>query len=738
MTSPHSEASNSNQETLSDLEALNALQELLSELALSSSTPEPESSSPPPAAEPAPAADSVRPETPDVDNLAAPEDSPLPRQIPATSPPRPSGLSSRRAYPERPRPQFSPPPPTPAAEPNPIPSPELRQLQAQVDDLQQQLDRATDSMGPLMPVIQEILSSLSPVELRNEVIQALVPEIDRVIRQRSQQNPHAMQEAFAEILPGAIEAEIQRNPKQIANAIGPEMGAAIHRQIQLDRNAIRDALAPEIGRFIKAQIELERDSMVDALYPVIGNTIAKYMTEAVRDINQKVENTLSFEGIRRKIRARLQGVSEAELILRESFPFKVRAAFLIHKHSGLVICEAQVSESERLESDMIGGMLTAIRSFAADCIVTPGGTSELQEIEYETFNLVMEVAGYCYISVVAEGEMPKSFVNNLRNTLGYIVQKSGDTIENYEGDPDTVPPLVENRLQMLVESANFRETEETRRNRPPILLGMLGLLLLGFGVWGGFRIWQGRVLAQARQVLRSQPALAVYRLDADMSWRTLVLSGEVPSESLRSQAEQVVEEVLPERPLDNRILAVQVPPTPELTAAEFERTLAALNTLEDVSLEGEIRGGEVRIWGELPNQDRAERVTRAFEAIPGVITVTHTAGRPRSPLEERIYFDSGATAIREPEQRQVLEALGEVLLESPEMRLRIVGHTDRIGPATLNQEIAQDRAQAVQEILIEQGVSADRLEVQGVIDPPPDLEEPADDALSRTVRWEVL
>ena len=43
--------------------------------------------------------------------------------------------------------------------------------------------------------------------------------------------------------------------------------------------------------------------MVDALYPVIGNTIAKYMAEAVRDINRKVENTLSFEGIRRKVRA---------------------------------------------------------------------------------------------------------------------------------------------------------------------------------------------------------------------------------------------------------------------------------------------------------------------------------------------------------------------------------------------------------------------------------------------------
>ena len=491
MTGSDSDAPNSQEKTLSDLEALSALQELLGELIQGPSSPPGESSASP-SQEPVPTPDSAVPESQQSENLSLPEESPLPRQIsgsatalpPLQDPPR-AAIAPPQAAPQTPpRDQCSPPHPAPISPLTPVPNPELRQLQAQVDDLQQQLDRATDSMGPLMPVIQEILSSLSPVELRNEVIQALVPEIDRVIRQRAQQNPHAMQEAFAEILPGAIESEIQRNPKQIANAIGPEMGAAIHRQIQLDRSAIRDALAPEIGSFIKAQIELERDSMVDALYPVIGNTIAKYMAEAVRDINRKVENTLSFEGIRRKVRARLQGVSEAELILRESFPFQVRAAFLIHKYSGLVICEAQLSESERLESDMIGGMLTAIRSFAADCIVSPTGTSELQEIEYETFNLVMEVAGYCYIAVVAEGEMPKSFVNNLRNTLGYIVQKSGETIEKYEGDPETIPPLVENRLQMLVESANFRETEEQQRNRPPILLGILGLVLLGLGGFG--------------------------------------------------------------------------------------------------------------------------------------------------------------------------------------------------------------------------------------------------------------
>jgi hypothetical protein len=43
----------------------------------------------------------------------------------------------------------------------------------------------------------------------------------------------------------------------------------------------------------------------------------------------------------RKIRAKTQGVSEAELIFQSAMPSVVKAAFLIHKESGLVIAETQ-------------------------------------------------------------------------------------------------------------------------------------------------------------------------------------------------------------------------------------------------------------------------------------------------------------------------------------------------------------------------------------------------------------
>lgn len=613
----------------------------------------------------------------------------------------------------------------------------LRALQQQVRDLDDRLGQATQSMGPLMPVVEQILHSLSPAELRNEVIQSLVPAIDRVIRERAEQNSRAMHLAFADILPGAIAEEIERNPRQIANALGPEMAAAIHRQIQLDRDAIRDALASEMGRFIKAQIELERDAMVDALYPVIGNTIAKYMGEAIREINAKVENTLSVEGIQRKIRARIQGVSEAELILRDAIPFKVKAAFLIHKSSGLVICDAQITDADdRLESDTIAGMLTAIRSFANDCMVKPEQTSELNEIEYDTFKLVMEVAGYCYLAVVAEGEVPRSFVKNLRETLAYIVQKCGDAIEQYDGDPDSVPPLASQRVQMLVEAANFRPDADGRR-RPPLLLGLLLLLLLGAGVWGGWRFWQQRQVARARAALRSQPELAVYRLEAAMEGRTLVLLGDVPTESLRSRAEAAVSEELPARPTDNRILAVDVPPPPELVRAEVDRVATALNALDGVQLQAQFGGDRVSVWGELPDSTTANRVSQAFERIPGVTTVVNTARVPDSPLEKRVYFASGSTDIRGDDAQKTVEELAAFLQESPPLQLEIIGHTDEIGTDELNRTLARRRAQAVRAALIARGVDGDRLTARGSIQPPPDLDAAAAPELRRCARWTV-
>ncbi|MEM1427438.1 MAG: flagellar motor protein MotB, partial [Cyanobacteria bacterium P01_H01_bin.130] len=379
-----------------------------------------------------------------------------------------SPTQSSRPVPPPPPP---PPPPPNAGANNPENSPEedaflrLRSLLVGdgVIELESRVARVQDTLTRLEKTIedpQELLDRLVPIgvalirreisESREDMCEALTPIIDRVIYQRAQQNQAAMAEAISTVLPSAIQTQMEASPESIARALGPEISVAIKEQVTLKRGAVANALAEEMGVAIRRQIEMDRNAMVDALYPVIGRTINKYLQEVIQDINEKMSNSLSPEGIQRKIRAQVQGVSEAELILRESAKFETRAIFLIHKTSGLVIAELQGEGSEPLESEMLAGMLTAIRSFVEDTIIDDDGGSELKEIEYGTSRILLEVAGSCYLAVLVAGEVPRDYQRKLRAMLGLLVQRYGSQIAAFDGDTESVPEEVAPQLEGLV------------------------------------------------------------------------------------------------------------------------------------------------------------------------------------------------------------------------------------------------------------------------------------------------
>ena len=302
----------------------------------------------------------------------------------------------------------------------------LAEIQQSLKNLNHQIYDSDELRKLLLPHITELLK-LKISESKHEVVEAITPLIDNAIRGRVKQDKDCMGEALAPVVPVAIAQQIDVNSEEVAQAIAHAMGEAI-----------------------KKQIELEQDKIVDALYPVIGNTISKYMGETIKAINAQIENTLSVEGIKRKVRAKLQGVSEAELIIKESISYTPQAIFLIHKASGLVICDIQPSDSEKLESDMIAGMLTAIRSFANDCMAQ-SGNSELDEIDYGNFKIILEVAGYCYLAIIVKGEAPKKFIAQMRKILSRVIQTYGKSIENFEGDLETIPTEINTLLQTLTD-----------------------------------------------------------------------------------------------------------------------------------------------------------------------------------------------------------------------------------------------------------------------------------------------
>ncbi|MEG5048013.1 OmpA family protein [Microcoleus sp. B4-C1] len=618
--------------------------------------------------------------------------------------------------------------------------PGVRHLMATIDDklgkLEHQIYEPQELIELMLPWIAEILSR-KVADSREEVVKAIVPIIDEVIRAKTVENKSAMSAAIAELLPDALAQQIVNSPADIAKAIAPEIGLAIKEQIRLDQESIAQALAPEMGKAITAQIKLERDSMVDALYPVIGSTISRYMAEAIKTINEKVSNAISVEGFQRKIRSKVQGVSEAELILKESIPFTVQAAFLIHKASGLIISEDQNSESYQLESEMVAGMLTAIRSFVNECIVRPGESSELNQIEYGDSKIILEVAGYCYMAVVIKGEPPHLFIKKIRQTVTNLILNYAKVIHEFNGDPDTIPESLHPYIKSL-----FDPLQREKSTKPPIALAAISLaaislILVPWGIYQYRSSVERRLEANAIAALASTPQLAVYRLDVAVDGKTLKLTGKLPNQELRAQAAKIAASTAPKLQLDNRILAVDVPPDPVLTAAEVQRITAVLNQKEGLSISTRYGDRKVTVEGTVRDGADAQKIAQSLKQIPGVQSVISTIKLDPLKITTRIYFQPGTTTL-DSTYGEIIASVKNFMDQYPQKQIKIIGHSDRTGELATNQRLSLQRATAVQEALVRQGADPKRLVAIGSPHPPSGLEPNQPLLLSRCVLFEPI
>ena len=600
------------------------------------------------------------------------------------------------------------------------------------------LDELAESLNNLIPLMIELLS-VKVNDSQELILQTMIPFIDRAIQERSSQDLDKMSLAIARILPDAISQEIKIEPKSMGKAIAPELALSIEEQIRLDQDAISLALGSEMGKAIKAQIELEKDAMVDALYPVIGNTISKYLAEEIGRINEKIENSLSREGISRKIRAKMRGISEAELILQESIVCKVQAIFLIQKDSGLIICEVQPDKEHPLESDLVAGMLTAIRSFANDCIISG---SELSEIDYGNFEILLEAAGYCYIAVVVSGQPQTEFRERIRGTLSKLVMQYGDKIENYQGDPTTIPPSVKLVLKDLAHIETDDTSEANQKKSAPILLWLIIVILASILLpWGIFRyraVKAQRIREKVAVQLDDNPQLSVYRLQSQVDRKNITITGKVASNHLRNLAQEIVSEIAEEEDLnlDNQIIAVDVPPDPTLTAQEVTRVSELLNQLPGVGIISDYQDYRVTITGFILDTVSTETVTSYISNIPGVQQVVFNVKKELPTLDTRIYFGSRKSEITDPTEADKIDFIKRFLQEYPTLNLKIIGHSDSRGSNSFNQKLILERANTVYQTAIAQGIDANRLKIINEDLLPPDITPDQPLWLSRHVRFE--
>ena len=569
-------------------------------------------------------------------------------------------------------------------------------------------EELAESVNTLIPLIVELLKYKID-DSQETILRGVTPIVERIIEQRSTEEPQKMAAAIAKILPFAIAENINLSPEEIAKAIAPELALSIKEQIRLDENAISEALGSEMGKAIKTQIEVEKDAMVDALYPVIGDTISKYMVEVVKEINSKVESTLSPEGFKRKIQARMRGVSEAELILQESVGCHVQAVFLIDKDSGLIIQEARKFGEQELESDMLGGMLTAIRSFANDCIVSG---SELDSIDYGNWQIHLEVAGYCYLAIILKGEPNKSFINRVRQIFGDIILNYGNHVSLFDGNLETVPIEIKPKLEQLIEP-EIKQPKKTSSSKT--LLWLLAFFVAIIVIPLSLTTYRSRIAQNIEHTaaiqLDAAPELSVYRLEPKVKRSKLTIQGRVPSEYLLAQAIIICQKIAEQNnlQLDNQIVAVDVPVNSSLLTGEISRLTHLFNQQSGILIETNYLARNLSIKGFVLDQAKEQSIIEAFSLIPGIKHTTINIADRLPSLPERIYFESSSNKVDLANNSSKIKFVIKFLNQYPTLNVKFQAYSDGVGSKQANQKLGMKRCSNLKDVLIAKGVEPSRL-----------------------------
>ena len=264
-------------------------------------------------------------------------------------------------------------------------------------------------------------------------------------------------------------------PDILADRIAPLIADILAEEIAAAPGVYAQALTPAVLESLRRQVYESRETLVEALYPAIGPMINRAVTESFRGLARNVDGRVrGRKAAELRAHAADADLSDGEYRLRAALPFTVSEVFLIQRQSGILI--AYVSDGDvRPDSDVVSGMLTAIRTFARDAFGR-GDNGELGAIEYEDRRILLEAGGSAYIAAVIEGVEPIDFRARLTALLDTLQEQLYDRLLTFDGSDSELVSDVETRLRPLLIVEHGRPTAAPAPRRtaaPPAARGRL-------------------------------------------------------------------------------------------------------------------------------------------------------------------------------------------------------------------------------------------------------------------------
>ena len=134
--------------------------------------------------------------------------------------------------------------------------------------------------------------------------------------------------------------------------------------------------------------------------------------------------------------------------------------------------------------------------------------------------------------------------------------------------------------------------------------------------------------------------------------------------------------------------------------------------------------------------DQARAADISVDQLRGRFTKALEA-QPQPPKRFTLYFVEGSDTLT-AESQVAVKAIFEEIRQRPAPDLIVVGHTDRVGSVTANDQLAARRANTMREQLIKLGVDAENIQASGRGERDPLVPTADDVAEPRNRRVEIL
>ncbi len=363
-------------------------------------------------------------------------------------------------------------------------SPRYEALQEEIAGLRQKLDSLNERHVELTKDIRAQFAGLdSNVTKRQEelsgqieALQLGLRDLEAALREEEQLFREELNRELSKVKNDLVE------PEKIAERMKPVLVPVMSERIRQDQDEFAEAVGPVIGPAIRHQIRESKQDIIDSLYPIIGQIIGKAIAESIRELTRNIDarlrQQLNFRTRLGRLMARIRGVSEAEMVLREALPFSIERVFLIHRPSGILLTHLLAEGEEDEEMDTISGMLTAIRDFVRDSFGQ--GEGDLEEVTHGDRRILLEGGQYAYVAVVLRGVEPSGYSQLIRDVIGEINLDGEKALRDFDGDMERLPNF-RNSLKPLL----FPELEAYPSLGTSQPLSRRQKWLIGLGIGGG-------------------------------------------------------------------------------------------------------------------------------------------------------------------------------------------------------------------------------------------------------------